>query len=80
MDLNEIDNLDLYLDSLYIRKKTDKNRIISLYEKYLKQNKRISEFKKGLEKLGWGDITIENICHYIINWNYRNAINKRLGG
>ena len=78
MDLKKLEEFDKYLDSLYIKKKTDKRKIITLYKKMYVQNKSILDYEKELEKFGWDEITINNISHYILNWNYRSNENRRL--
>lgn len=76
-------NIDLiqfndYLDSLYIKRKTDRNKIINIYRRLFKQQKSIAEFEEKLEELGWDEITIKNISRYILVWNYREEENKRI--
>lgn len=75
MDLKSFDN---FLESLYIKKKFDRNKIINLYKKLLKQKKSIIDFETGLEELGWEEITIQNISRYIMIWNYRKKENEKL--
>lgn len=75
-------NIDLiqfndYLDSLYIKRKMDRNKIINIYRRLSKQQKSITEFEEKLEELGWDEITIMNISRYIVNWNYRIEENKK---
>lgn len=78
MGLEDLEKFDTYLDSLYIKKKTDRKKIISLYKRLYKKNKNIIDFESELEKLNWDEITINNISNYVINWNYRNSENRRL--
>lgn len=78
MGLKTMEEFNKYLDSLYIKKKTDRNKIIALYKRLFKQKKTILDFEKELEKLGWEEITINNISHYVSNWNYRNKENGKL--
>lgn len=78
MDLEMMEEFDLFLDSLYIKKKTDRNKIIALYKRLLRQKKNVLDFEKELEELGWDEITIDNISHYVTNWNYRNKENNRI--
>ena len=69
---------DKFLESLYINKKIDRNKIINLYKRLLKQKKSIIDFETGLEKLGWEEITIQNITNYVLIWNFRKKENERL--
>lgn len=76
-------NIDLiqfndYLDSLYIKRKMDRNKIINIYKKLFKQQKSITEFEERLEKLGWDEITIKNISRYILVWNYRKREDEKI--
>lgn len=75
IDLKVFDN---FLESLYIKKKVDRNKIINLYKKLLKQKKSIIDFETGLEKLGWEEITIQNITNYVLIWNYRRREDERI--
>ena len=76
-------NIDLiqfndYLDSLYIKRKMDRKKIINIYRKLLKQQKSITEFEERLEELGWDEITIKNISRYILVWNYRKREDEKI--
>ncbi len=76
-------NIDLiqfndYLDSLYIKRKMDRNKIINIYRKLFKQQKSITEFEERLEELGWDEITIKNISRYILVWNYRKREDEKI--
>lgn len=75
IDLKAFDN---FLESLYIKKKVDRNKIINLYKKLFKQKKSIIDFETGLEKLGWEEITIQNITNYVLIWNYRRKEDEKL--
>lgn len=75
IDLKAFDN---FLESLYIKKKVDRNKIINLYKKLLKQKKSIIDFETGLEKLGWEEITIQNITNYVLIWNCRRREDERI--
>lgn len=75
VDLKAFDN---FLESLYIKKKVDRNKIINLYKKLLKQKKSIIDFETGLEKLGWEEITIQNITNYVLIWNFRKKEDEKL--
>ena len=75
IDLKAFDN---FLESLYIKKKVDRNKIINLYKKLLKQKKSIIDFETGLEKLGWEEITIQNITNYVLIWNFRKKEDEKL--
>lgn len=75
VDLKVFDN---FLESLYIKKKVDRNKIINLYKKLLKQKKSIIDFETGLEKLGWEEITIQNITNYVLIWNFRKKEDEKL--
>ena len=68
----ELKLFDMYLDSLYIKKKMD------IYRKLFKQQKSITEFEERLEELGWDEITVNNISRYITNWNFRKDENIKL--
>lgn len=74
----ELKLFDLFLDSLYIKKKIDRNKIINIYRKLFKQRKTIIEFEKELEELGWDEITVNNISRYITNWNFRKDENEKI--
>lgn len=78
MVLKNLELFDNFLDSLYIKKKTDRNKIIAIYKRLYKKGKNILDFENELEKLNWDEITINNITNYVINWNYRNKENIRL--
>lgn len=75
IDLKAFDN---FLESLYIKKKVDRNKIINLYKKLFKQKKSIIDFETGLEKLGWEEITIQNITNYVLIWNFRKKEDEKL--
>lgn len=75
IDLKAFDN---FLESLYIKKKVDRNKIINLYKRLLKQKKSIIDFETGLEKLSWEEITIQNITNYVLIWNYRRREDERI--
>lgn len=75
IDLKAFDN---FLESLYIKKKVDRNKIINLYKRLLKQKKSIIDFETGLEKLSWEEITIQNITNYVLIWNYRRKEDEKL--
>ncbi len=75
IDLKAFDN---FLESLYIKKKVDRNKIINLYKRLLKQKKSIIDFETGLEKLSWEEITIQNITNYVLIWNYRRRADERI--
>jgi hypothetical protein len=78
IDKEELKLFDLFLDSLYIKKKIDRNKIINIYRKLFKQRKTIIEFEKELEELGWDEITVNNISRYITNWNFRKDENEKI--
>jgi hypothetical protein len=75
IDLKAFDN---FLENLYVKKKVDRNKIINLYKRLLKQKKSIIDFETGLEKLGWEEITIQNITNYVLIWNYRKKEDEKL--
>lgn len=75
IDLKAFDN---FLENLYVKKKVDRNKIINLYKRLLKQKKSIIDFETGLEKLGWEEITIQNITNYVLIWNYRRKEDEKL--
>ena len=77
-DKEELKLFDLFLDSLYIKKKIDRNKIINIYRKLFKQRKTIIEFEKELEELVWNEITVSNISRYITNWNFRKDENEKI--
>ena len=74
----ELKLFDMYLDSLYIKKKTDRKKIISLYKRLYKKNKNIIDFESELEKLNWDEITIRNITNYVSIWNFRKDENEKI--
>ena len=69
---------DKFLESLYIKKKVDRNKIINLYKRLLKQKKSIIDFETGLEEIGWEEITIQNITNYVLIWNFRKKEDEKL--
>lgn len=75
IDLKAFDN---FLENLYVKKKVDRNKIINLYKRLLKQKKSIIDFETGLEKLGWEEITIQNITNYVLIWNFRRREDERI--
>lgn len=75
IDLKAFDN---FLESLYIKKKVDRNKIINLYKRLLKQKKSIIDFETSLEELGWEEITIQNITSYVLIWNFRKKEDEKL--
>lgn len=75
IDLKAFDN---FLENLYVKKKVDRNKIINLYKRLLKQKKSIIDFETDLEKLGWEEITIQNITNYVLIWNYRKKEDEKL--
>ena len=74
----DLTKFDKFLESLYIKKKIDRNKIINLYKRLLKQKKSIIDFETDLEKLGWEEITIQNITNYVLIWNFRKKENGKL--
>lgn len=78
IDKEELKLFDLFLDSLYIKRKIDRNKIINIYRKLFKQRKTIIELEKELEELGWDEITVNNISRYITNWNFRKDENEKI--
>lgn len=74
----ELKLFDMYLDSLYIKRKIDRNRIIGLYKRLFKKKKTLNDFETDLEKLGWDEITIKNITDYVAVWNIRKDENIKL--
>lgn len=74
----ELKLFDMYLDSLYIKRKIDRNRIIGLYKRLFKKKKNLNDFETGLEKLGWDEITIRNITNYVSIWNFRKDENEKI--
>lgn len=77
-DKEELKLFDLFLESLYIKKKIDRNKIINIYRKLFKQRQTVIEFEKELEELGWDEITVNNISRYITNWNFRKDENEKI--
>lgn len=62
-----LDLFDTWLDEhLYIKQKGQRKQIITLYKKALKEEYRLSQFKKELNDIGLEDMTIENIINYLI--------------
>lgn len=74
----ELKLFDMYLDSLYIKRKIDRNRIIGLYKRLFKKKKNLNDFETNLEKLGWDEITIRNITNYVSIWNFRKDENEKI--
>ncbi len=74
----ELKLFDMYLDSLYIKRKVDRNRIIGLYKRLFKKKKNLNDFETDLEKLDWDEITIRNITSYVSIWNIRKDENEKI--
>lgn len=74
----ELKLFDMYLDSLHIKRKIDRNRIIGLYKRLFKKKKNLNDFETDLEKLGWDEITIRNITNYVSIWNFRKDENEKI--
>ena len=74
----ELKLFDMYLNSLYIKRKVDRNRIIGLYKRLFKKKKNLNDFETELEKLDWDEITIRNITSYVSIWNFRKDENIKL--
>jgi hypothetical protein len=62
----------------YIRPKKKRTEIISLYKRMVKANNNVIEFEQELEKLGWTEITIQNITNYLMVWNYKEGENTKM--
>ena len=62
----------------YIRPKKKRTEIISLYKRMVKANNNVLEFESELEKLGWSDITIQNITNYLMVWNVKEGENTKM--
>lgn len=62
----------------YIRPKKKRTEIISLYKRMVKANNNVLEFESELEKLGWSDITIQNITNYLMIWNFKEGENTKM--
>ena len=70
---------DKWMDQeLYIRPKKKRTEIIKLYKDMVKANKSVVEFEEELEKLGWPDITIQNITNYLMVWNFKDGENTKM--
>lgn len=81
MEKINIKTFDLWLrERRYIKRKADRQKILKLFKKHVEEGKNVTSFEKGLEKLGWNEITIESIVKYLIFWNYRNNENNKLKG
>ena len=62
----------------YIRPKKKRTEIISLYKRMVKANNNVLEFEQELEKLGWFEITIQNITNYLMVWNVKEGENTKM--
>lgn len=62
----------------YIRPKKKRTEIISLYKRMVKANNNVIEFEQELEKLGWTEITIQNITNYLMVWNVKEGENTKM--
>ncbi len=62
----------------YIRPKKKRTEIISLYKRMVKANNNVLEFESELEKLGWSEITIQNITNYLMVWNVKEGENTKM--
>lgn len=62
----------------YIRPKKKRTEIISLYKRMVKANNNVLEFEEELEKLGWTEITIQNITNYLMVWNVKEGENTKM--
>lgn len=74
-------NFDLF--KLYLEKELYLNKIQSIIitnitKKYYKEKRTIKELEEYLEKLGFYDITINNISQYLLFANYRYEIDRKL--
>lgn len=79
--MNNIDTnlFDKWLNERrYIKKKTDRKKIINIYKRLLKNGKNINDFEEELERLGWFDITINAISRYLLYSKYRKEENEKL--
>ena len=76
--LIDLDLFQKYLDSLYIKKKSEQNRIIRFYKLGVKEHKRKSYLEQALNKLDYSEETINKIVLYVVNTSVRNEINKSL--
>lgn len=74
----DLELFDKWLDKyLYVRPKYRRKAIINCYKRLYKQDKSILDFENALERMGWCDITINNISKYVMNAEYRNKENKK---
>ncbi len=62
----------------YIRPKKERTKIINLYKNMVKANKSIVEFEQELERLGWCEVTIQNISNYLMVWNFKEGENTKM--
>lgn len=70
---------DLWLNNeLYIKAKYKRNKIISLYKRFLNQNVSIKKLEYELDNLGYDEITYNNISRYILYPEYRYKENKKM--
>ena len=74
-------NFDLF--KLYLEKELYLNKIQSIIitnitKKYYKEKRTIKELEEYLEKLGFYDITINNISQYLLFSNYRYEMDRKL--
>lgn len=76
IDLVKFDNFLNY--ELWLKTAISRKIIIINYKKYYKERKSVIEFEECLSNLGYYDITIENISRYIMNWNYRQEMDKKV--
>lgn len=75
----DIELFDKWLNERrYIKKKSDRKRIISTYKRLIKNGKSINDFEEELDRLGWCDITINEISKYLLYYKYRNDENKKM--
>lgn len=78
-DFINLDLFDKWLNQeFYVRPKYKRTEIITLYKKILRENKTVEQLEEQLDKIGWDEITYNNITNYIVNYNYRVKENKKL--
>ena len=70
---------DEWLDKRrYIKRKRERNIIISKYKEYVRLGKTTEEFERELETLGYPEETISDISRYLSLWNYRKKEDEKV--
>lgn len=80
--LIDLDLFDSWLEKeRYIYSKFQRKRIIAAYKRMFNNYRNIFDLENELDKMGWDEITYNDIMNYIVFPEYRLRENKKvLGG